>query len=43
MWLVSQNHCLFNFMDEVKATSYAVFQDMLVFKAYLILYPKYEV
>lgn len=34
MWQVSQNHCPFSFMDELKATRYAVFQDMLVIKAY---------
>lgn len=38
MWQVSQNHCPFNFMDELKATRSAFFQDMPVIKAYLVLY-----
>lgn len=42
MWQVSQNHCPFNFMDELRATRYAVFQDMKVIKAYLVLYPQNE-
>lgn len=36
MWQVSQNHCPFSFMDDFKATRYAVSQDMPVIKTYLV-------